>query len=153
MLNFNSLSVSLASWLKPFTKSVISIALITTLLTACGFKMRGEYLLPQELQTLYVTSDDTHGELTRLVKQHFKINKVKVIPAPRAEAPSLKILKDNLNRRTLSVFPNGQVAEYELIYTVKYQLLVPQQAPRSYTLNSTEIIKTIQIEHSQKAVN
>ena len=39
--------------------------------------------------------------------------------------PQMRILQDNLDRRTLSVFPNGQVAEYELIYTVRYQVLIP----------------------------
>jgi LPS-assembly lipoprotein len=44
----------------------------------------------------------------------------------------LRILTDKLDRRTLSVFNNGQVAEYELIYTVKYQLRIPQQEVQQF---------------------
>lgn len=112
---------------------LIIIMLLGMVVSGCGFHLRGDYLMPEQLQTLYVTSDDTHGELTRLVKQHFKVNKVNLAPSMQHNVPVLKILKDNLNRRTLSVFPNGQVAEYELIYTVRYQLTVNDESSRQYT--------------------
>jgi len=41
---------------------------------------------------------------------------------------------DSLQRRTLSLFSNGQVAEYELIYKVQYQLILPGQEPRPYQI-------------------
>ncbi|WP_286265645.1 LPS assembly lipoprotein LptE [Thalassotalea atypica] len=110
--------------------------LITALLTGCGFHLRGDFLLPPELQTLYVSSVDRHGELTRLVKNHFAINKVNLVKSSQGDIPELKILKDNLNRRTLSVFPNGQVAEYELIYSVRYQLKLGNDSQQySFELN------------------
>ena len=95
---------------------------LTSLLGACGFHLRGDYLLSDELQTLYVSSSDVHGELTRLVKQHLSRNQVKVLKYKNAQTPELRIISDKLDRRTLSVFQNGQVAEYELIYAVHYQL-------------------------------
>ncbi|WP_159821291.1 LPS-assembly lipoprotein LptE [Colwellia sp. 20A7] len=94
----------------------------TSFLSACGFHLRGDYLLSDELQTLYVSSSDVHGELTRLVKQHLSRNQVNVLKYKSTQKPELRILSDTLDRRTLSVFQNGQVAEYELIYTVHYQL-------------------------------
>lgn len=114
-------------------KRVISAMLITSLLAGCGFHLRGEFLLPESLQTLYVSSTDTHGELTRVVKQHLKLNKVKLASVTQEGVPQLRILKDQLNRRTLSVFPNGQVAEYELIYTVKYQLIINHEQSQDYS--------------------
>jgi len=95
---------------------------LASLLGSCGFHLRGDYLLSDELQTLYVSSSDVHGELTRLVKQHLSRNQVKVLKYKNAQTPELRILSDKLDRRTLSVFQNGQVAEYELIYAVHYQL-------------------------------
>jgi len=92
------------------------------LLTGCGFHLRGDYLLSDELQTLYVSSSDVHGELTRLLKQHLSRNQVKVLKYKNVQTPELRIISDKLDRRTLSVFQNGQVAEYELIYAVHYQL-------------------------------
>ena len=45
----------------------------------------------------------------------------------------MRILKDSLDRRTLSVFPNGQVAEYEIIYTVRYELRFNNKDPLPFS--------------------
>jgi len=120
--------MSLKSLLRP-----LSIALLaTSLLTACGFQLRGDYLLDDELQTLYVSSSDVHGELTRLVKLHLSRNQVQVLKHSKVDVPELRIVSDKLDRRTLSVFPNGQVAEYELIYSVRYQLRFSGEDAKSF---------------------
>ena len=101
----------------------LAIALLTTsLLSACGFQLRGNYLLDDDLQTLYVSSSDVHGELTRLVKLNLTRNQVGVLNNSKTGIPELRVMSDNLDRRTLSLFSNGQVAEYELIYSVHYQV-------------------------------
>lgn len=89
----------------------------------CGFQLRGDYVLSPQLQNIYISSADTHGELTRLVKQHLVFNKINITPKISKNTPELRLLKDTLKRRTLSVFPNGQVAEYELILSANYQLI------------------------------
>jgi len=103
----------------------ISFSLLSIVLNGCGFQLRGNYLLAPELQTIEFSSVDKFGELTRLVKQHLTINDVNLVKTSDKPVPQMRILQDNLDRRTLSVFPNGQVAEYELIYTVRYQVLIP----------------------------
>lgn len=108
-----------------FTKWInvtVSALLTVSLLTSCGFHLRGDYLLPDEMQTLYVSSQDPHGELTRFVKSHLKQNDVSLVNKSSANIPELRILKDSLSRRTLSLFENGQVAEYELTYSVRYEV-------------------------------
>lgn len=113
-------------------KRLITMFTLVSLLSACGFHLRGDYLLNDELQTLYVTSSDVHGELTRLVKQHLSHNQVKVLKHKNAQVPELRIMSDTLDRRTLSVFQNGQVAEYELIYAVHYQLRFTDEEPQDF---------------------
>lgn len=117
-----------------FLRVLLSL-IFASIIASCGFQLRGQYLLPQELQTLYVSSDDNFGELTRLVKQHLTINDVNVLQSPKSDTPELKILRDQLNRRTLSVLPNGQVAEYELIYSVNYQITLPEQEPQQFNFD------------------
>jgi LPS-assembly lipoprotein len=114
-----------------FKRLTIMLTLVS-LLSACGFHLRGDYLLNDELQTLYVTSSDVHGELTRLVKQHLTHNQVKVLKYKNSQVPELRIMSDTLDRRTLSVFQNGQVAEYELIYAVHYQLRFTDEEPQDF---------------------
>lgn len=103
-------------------KTLLTALLTTSILTACGFQLRGDYLIDDDLQTLYLSSTDTHGELTRLVKLSLISNQINVLKHSKDNIPELRIISDNLDRRTLSVFSNGQVAEYELIYSVMYQV-------------------------------
>jgi LPS-assembly lipoprotein len=113
--------------------SVIAIvAFLILFLSSCGFHLRGDYLMSPQLKTLHLSSADKFGELTRQVKQHLSLNKIKLVPSAAKDVPQLRLLKDSLNRRTLSVFPNGQVAEYELIYTVRYQLTISANDIRSF---------------------
>jgi LPS-assembly lipoprotein len=118
--------------LKQFITLISSVFILISVLSSCGFKFRGDYLLSPKLQTLYVSSEDVYGELTRQVKQYFVMNKINVLQNPQNDVAELRILTDKLDRRTLSVFNNGQVAEYELIYTVKYQLRIPQQEVQQF---------------------
>ena len=120
-----------ASFIMTYKRLITAFTLVS-LLSACGFHLRGDYLLHDELQTLYVSSSDIHGELTRLVKQHLSHNQVKLLNHKNAQAPELRIMPDKLDRRTLSVFQNGQVAEYELIYTIHYQLHFANEAPQNF---------------------
>ncbi len=109
------------------------VALLTTsLLTACGFQLRGNYLLDDDMQTLYLSSTDIHGELTRLVKLSLTRNQVNVLKHSKADIPELRIISDKLDRRTLSLFSNGQVAEYELIYSVHYQVRFTGEDARDF---------------------
>jgi LPS-assembly lipoprotein len=111
---------------------IFSVVLLLGLITGCGFKLRGEYPLADELKTLYLSSVDIHGELSRKVKHQLKSSQIDVKSSYHADLPELRILKDKLDRRTLSLFENGQVAEYELIYTVNYQVILNNREPLSF---------------------
>jgi LPS-assembly lipoprotein len=107
--------------------------LVIFVLTSCGFSLRGDYVMSSQLQTLFVSSTDTHSELTRVLKQQLTLNKVQVVKSFSTEIPEIRLLKDTLDRRTLSVFTNGQVAEYELIYTVRYELRINDRETQAFT--------------------
>lgn len=128
LLNFANDKLTAMKKLYRFILPVV----LTLLVTSCGFQLRGDYLLAPELQTLYLSSVDKHGELTRLTRQHLVRNQITLAEKFSQQTPELHILKDELDRRTLSVFPNGQVAEYELIYTVKYQLRFANEEIQSF---------------------
>ena len=112
---------------------ILTFSIVLMMLNGCGFQLRGNYLLAPELQTMEFSSVDQFGELTRLIKQHLTVNDVTLVQQSTQSIPRMRILQDNLDRRTLSVFPNGQVAEYELIYTVRYQILIPGQDVQNFS--------------------
>ena len=72
------------------------------------------------------------GQLAALVSERLKYNKVELLGSYQPGAPMLQLLDDSLERRTLSLFPNGQVAEYELRYKVRYALTMPERDAQQY---------------------
>lgn len=106
------------------------LLLSSLVLSSCGFHLRGDLPL-SHFPAMYIQSD-RHSELAALIGERLMYNKVQVLTSYQAEAPVLQLLSDSLERRTLSLFPNGQVAEYELIYKVRYTLTMPDSEPQPY---------------------
>ena len=69
--------------------------------------------------------------------QQYQLHLRRLMPMQQGIAPVLMLQQDSLERRTLSLFPNGQVAEYELIYRVQYQLLLPGQELQQFQFELT----------------
>lgn len=113
-------------FLKPL--GLTAIMLCTLLVAGCGFQLRTASNLPEDLQSLIVTANDNDSALYHQLLRQLEF--ANITPADEATANAeLKLLSDSLDRRTLSLFQNGQVAEYELIYTVKYELSRNLQEP------------------------
>lgn len=52
------------------------LVLMTSLLTACGFHLRGDYDIPQELSRMSLTSYDQYSTFTRMVHRQLRLNKI-----------------------------------------------------------------------------
>ncbi|MEC8326954.1 MAG: LPS assembly lipoprotein LptE [Pseudomonadota bacterium] len=116
-----------------------ALLLCFVLLVGCGFKLRTASVLPDDLQNLVVTATNPDSQLFTELQNSLALSNINT-DSKQATA-ELKLLKDSLNRRTLSLFPNGQVAEHELIYTVSYQLIRDKQKPIT---NSFELTRNYQ---------
>jgi LPS-assembly lipoprotein len=119
-----------------------SVLVFTTILIAlfsssCGFKLKGHYYLPDSLQTLYLTSSKKFSPLAKQVKIRLSQNKVTLLPKFNVNNAELKILPEQFQRRTLSLFPNGQVAEYELIYQVEFEVRLPNKPTQHFSFELT----------------
>ncbi|MBE8168297.1 MAG: hypothetical protein HAW66_08020 [Shewanella sp.] len=104
----------------------VIMALVISLSTGCGFKLQGSYSIPDELKTLSLSSQDKYGELTHLVRERLRLNSINLVES-NDKTPRLKLIKDSLDRTTLSLYPTGNVAEYELIYQVEFTVSFPDQ--------------------------
>lgn len=122
----------------------VLLVLVATLLTGCGFHLRGDLPL-SHFPAMHIQSE-RHSELAALVSARLEHNKVQLLESYQQTAPMLQLLDDTLERRTLSLFPNGQVAEYELIYKVKYALTMPDGEPQHYQF---EIFRDYQDDPNQ----
>ncbi len=103
------------------------VLLSLLLLSACGFTPRGSYLLDDKLQQIYISSNDEFSPLVRELKRRLTQNDVAVFEQAQENVPTLHIGAEEINKRTLSLFENGQVAEYELSYRVGGYLQVANQ--------------------------
>jgi LPS-assembly lipoprotein len=110
--------------------SLVFALLSSILLSSCGFHLRGDLPL-SHFPAMYIQSE-RHSELAALLSSRLEYNKVELLGSYQQSAPMLQLLSDTLERRTLSLFPNGQVAEYELIYKVRYMLTMPEGEAQPY---------------------
>ncbi len=106
-------------------KNGLALALVCLLLTSCGFHLKKASNLPDDLKVITLVGDDEKSALFELVEKELIASKVELNQG--GKHPELKIHKDRLERQILSLFDNGQVAEYELAYSVSYTLKRPGQ--------------------------
>lgn len=115
---------------------IFMIAALAMMTTACGFHFRGNYLLPDEVDTLSVTSFDDYAMITREVKKQLARNGVNVV-SPGVNVPNLHIINDSDGDRTLSLYQNARAAEYELFYNTSYKVTVPGYNTKKYSIHIT----------------
>ena len=113
---------------------LFSLLLVSSLITACGFKLKGQYYLPDSLKSIYVTSEKRFSPLRTQLEKRLRQNQVVILDSLSDNKAQLNVLPESFQRRTLSLFPNGQVAEYELIYLASYQVKLPNKKPQRFTV-------------------
>ncbi len=115
--------------------SLIKLPLVLVLagvLSACGFHLRDEYSVPEELHTMSFTSYDEYNQLTRHVRSQLKLNKVDLVQ-PSSNIPNLHLIGATIDERTLSLYQNSRAAEKELTYVVQYRVTIPEHGSTNYT--------------------
>ncbi|MCG7560604.1 MULTISPECIES: LPS assembly lipoprotein LptE [Pseudoalteromonas] len=102
-------------------------------LSGCGFALKKASYLPDDLRVLYLSGTDSKSALYSSLKQALRRAQVELLPSPKLgngqKAVELHLYRDSLERQTLSLFKNGQVAQYELAYSVRYRLTRPGFEP------------------------
>lgn len=83
-----------------------------SLLVGCGWHLRGVTPLPEGYRILFI--DGGNAEIRKAIREQLEFNGA-IITASAADAPVQLTIDDyDVEKRTLSVNTNGQVAEYEL---------------------------------------
>lgn len=114
----------------------LRVCLLTIVLTlvGCGFKLRGDYGLPAGIGQLQLLAAQKNTPLHRILGKQLQGLNIEVwdhtasVSQIDEQVDAIVYLtSDKLERRLLSLFSTGQVAEYELVYTINYQIQFPKQ--------------------------
>ena len=114
------------------TIRTLFVAVMALATASCGFHLRGNYMLPDDIAKLSLTSFDRYSTLHRQVESQFKMHGIESVP-PSAKVPNLHLLSESTGERTLSLYQNSRAAEYELTYNVRYSIVVPEKGTQTYT--------------------
>ncbi len=99
---------------------VITITLLL-LSAGCGFQMRGAWTLPQVLSQTQISGSFSSQLYTNL-QRNFTAASASLSSSKGASTATLRVYKDYINRRVLSVSERGKAAEYELYYIVEFDV-------------------------------
>ncbi len=110
------------------------ILMSLTMLSACGFHLRGHYSLPAHLQTMELQSADPYAAITRQISKRLKQGGITLVPSADERTPRLILGEETLERSNLSLYTDGQVAEYRLLYKLNATLILPDEAPQALSL-------------------
>lgn len=112
---------------------ILVLALLSGLY-GCGFQLRGEQPLPANIEQVWLQSQVIDGPLYRALKRRLKEYQINTLtgaePVNEPKTVAIVLAGDSLKRRLLSLYPTGQVAEYELILQINYQLIFPDSEPQ-----------------------
>ena len=117
--------------IKRLAFAIMALVIMTS--AGCGFKLQRSYQIPEQLNQLSLSSSDEYSELTRLVRERLRLNNVKIVDAAN-DVPVLRLITDSFERSTLSLYPPGNVAEYELIYFVEFAVALPGKEAQPFKI-------------------
>ncbi len=125
-----------------------SLLLMSLLLSACGYHLRGAVNLPQELKAVYLQgeSPELHDQFSKSMES----SSGKLLSSQDKAGIVIRFFDEKMNRRVLSLSARGRANDFELDYRVEYEfatagnaILMPRQAievKREYFNDQQDII-------------
>ena len=103
------------------SKCILGLTLLT--LAACGFQLRGQTAVSEELKTLYIQGVNTRQDVFGVeLKRALMRNGIEVLDEYREGAALFTVLENRFDRHVLSVGSDAKVREYELEAQVIFQV-------------------------------
>ncbi|TXI39817.1 MAG: hypothetical protein E6Q59_04205 [Nitrosomonas sp.] len=103
------------------SKQHILILVILFLLTACGFKLRGQ-ISSLPFKTLYISAPDGNTIGMNLERAIGTSSTTKVVGNVEEAEATLEVISATHERIVLSLSGGGRVRDFNLLYRVKYRL-------------------------------
>lgn len=107
---------------------LVAIVLVLSMLTGCGFQLRGSASLPSEMDRTRLELAEPDSLFGRELRLLLEANGVELVDAAAEGAAVLRITSQRISRRALTVSGNARVREYELVFELGFNLTGPDGA-------------------------
>ncbi len=109
---------------------------LTAFLTSCGFHLRGTTPLAPQLQQVYLKTPNPYSDFSNNLRQYLKMSGVYLTKTQQMATVVLSILSENSVQQLLGVNGSQQTRQYQLTYSITFQLTTPNDV----TITQPEII-------------
>jgi LPS-assembly lipoprotein len=92
------------------------------LLSACGFHLQGRQVMPASLANLSLVAVDEQSDFTHALRAALKASGSRLVEQAGADGAVVRIVRDELNERVLSVDARNIPTDFELTYKVEVQV-------------------------------
>jgi LPS-assembly lipoprotein len=117
-------------------------------LTACGFHLAGSDPLPAVMARPHLSLRDPYTDFSREFEHQLKSSGATLLPTREGATAIVEVTKDLVEQRTLAVSAKNIPTEYELIYTITFnvrgvekELLAPQTISLSKDFSFDETLQ------------
>jgi LPS-assembly lipoprotein len=100
----------------------LCMIILSCALSTCGFQLRGANEF--NYKTLYISGQT---QINKALKKSFTTNGVDIVDSSNEAEMQLELLKEDYEKRILSLSGSGLVREYELYYRVHYRTKSAQE--------------------------
>lgn len=129
--------------IRPSFSHALLLLLVGSLLTSCGFKLRGKTELPPQMARTELQIQPKYGDLAREVRHILRAQGVTLVDGPSADAAKMRFSENRIDQDVASISAGARIREFDLTYHVTFDVvdaggnvLVPEQA-LSLTRNLT----------------
>lgn len=128
--------------------------LLASLVSGCGFHLRGTVVLPESLRTVMVSSPD--AELRDAIVDGLEANNVIVVESPTTDSAHVNVTNSDIRREVRTIDDRGKATGYVLILSANYEvvdstgkeLIKPStaNARRDYNFNEDQLLSATREE-------
>lgn len=98
------------------------ILLVSLVMVACGFQLRGEARLPAVMDRTWLQLPADSSTFVRELARHLQANGVELIDKPDERAATLEIFSERMRREPLTITGQARVREFLLMFEVEFEL-------------------------------
>lgn len=99
------------------------VTLMVVMISACGWQLRNSEVIPTDLGSLYLSSNDAHSDLIQELTRALNLYGVKVVTSSSDASYSVVIVDFRQTRRTGTINAAARAAEYQLNEDVDFLIV------------------------------